>query len=78
MSSASIVTPNDPKSHQRHTAPRDIFSCGVEVMTFPEYEMFTKQGESIGDMGEFEKLKKKLGCAPFTSHSNARERGKMI
>ena len=30
--------------------------------------MFTKNGESIGDMSEFAQLKEKLGCAPFTSY----------
>lgn len=39
-----------------------------KVMTFPEYEMFTKNGESIGDMSEFGEIKKRLGCAPFTSY----------
>ncbi|CAL1169086.1 unnamed protein product, partial [Cladocopium goreaui] len=39
-----------------------------KVMTFPEYEMFTKNGESIGDMSEFAALKEKLSCAPFTSY----------
>ncbi|CAK9087007.1 Polypeptide N-acetylgalactosaminyltransferase 12 (Polypeptide GalNAc transferase 12) (GalNAc-T12) (pp-GaNTase 12) (Protein-UDP acetylgalactosaminyltransferase 12) (UDP-GalNAc:polypeptide N-acetylgalactosaminyltransferase 12) [Durusdinium trenchii] len=39
-----------------------------KVMTFPEYEMFTKNGETIGDMSEFGQLKQKLGCAPFASY----------
>eukprot|EP00434_Breviolum_minutum_P001616 symbB.v1.2.001426.t1/scaffold34.1/size402451/7 len=39
-----------------------------KVMTFPEYEMFTKNGESIGDMSEFTQLKERLSCAPFTSY----------
>ncbi|CAJ1353419.1 unnamed protein product [Effrenium voratum] len=73
--------PKNPKTVLRYPIPtKDVmrnkaraanawFGEFVEkVMTFPEYEMFTKQGESIGDMGEFEKLKKKLGCAPFTSY----------
>eukprot|EP00933_Yihiella_yeosuensis_P071975 TRINITY_DN80236_c0_g1_i1.p1 TRINITY_DN80236_c0_g1~~TRINITY_DN80236_c0_g1_i1.p1 ORF type:complete len:930 (-),score=146.27 TRINITY_DN80236_c0_g1_i1:238-3027(-) len=39
-----------------------------KVMTFPEYEMFTKFNQSIGDMSKFDKLKKELQCAPFTAY----------
>lgn len=45
------------------------FDAFIEkTMTFPEYEQFTVRHESLLDMSSFEKLKKKLQCAPFTSY----------
>jgi len=73
--------PKNPKTTLRYPIPtRDVmrnkaraatawFGEFVEkVMTFPEYEMFTKNGESIGDMRGFQTVKDRLGCAPFTSY----------
>jgi len=39
-----------------------------KTMTFPEYEQFTVNRESLGDMSNFDRLKAKQKCAPFTSY----------
>lgn len=73
--------PSNPKTVLRYPIPtKDVmrnkaraatawFGEFIEkVMSFPEYEQFTKFHESLGDMSEFAELKKRLGCAPFSSY----------
>lgn len=73
--------PKNPKTTLRYPIPTmDVmrnkaraskawFGEFVEkVFSFPEYEAFTKKGESLGDMSNFERVRKKLNCAPFTHY----------
>lgn len=41
-----------------------------KVFTFPEYEAFVSGEMSIGDMSNFDSLKSRLTCAPFSSYIN--------
>jgi hypothetical protein len=41
-----------------------------KVFTFPEYEAFSEGSDSIGDMSNFDSLKSRLTCAPFSSYIN--------
>lgn len=73
--------PKNPKTQLRYPIPtKDVMrnkaravqawfgAFSEKVMTFPEYEQFTKQHESWGDMSDFDALKSKLQCRPFTSY----------
>lgn len=39
-----------------------------KTLSFPEYEMFVSGEKQLGDMSNFDRLRKKLHCAPFSSY----------
>lgn len=73
--------PANPKTALRYPIPtRDVMRNKAravsawfgefrdKIFTFPEYEVFVKGEESIGDMSNFDSLRSRLKCAPFSSY----------
>lgn len=75
--------PKKPKTMLRYPIPtRDVMRNKAravtawfdgfrdKVFTFPEYEAFTDGSQVVGDMSNFDKLKSRMTCAPFSSYIN--------
>lgn len=74
--------PNNPKTRLKYTMPtEDVMRNKARAVsgwlgpfskktfsTFPEYEAFFNGENSIGDLSNFEQLKKKLQCADFSAY----------
>mmetsp|Transcript_73427 Transcript_73427/g.160825 ORF Transcript_73427/g.160825 Transcript_73427/m.160825 type:complete len:983 (+) Transcript_73427:116-3064(+) len=75
--------PNNPKTRLRYPIPtKDVMRNKAraskawfgefidKVFSFPEYEAFARKGEPLGDMSNFDRLRNKLQCKPFSHYIN--------